>query len=101
LHTLEKEATTYFLNLRFDKLSETLADTTRMFDGFKEQHDRYVSFAEIFDECEVNVKKMIVCELIDKVTVSRGYVIDVTLTVTMEQYSEFVKNAKTAKKKAA
>jgi DNA invertase Pin-like site-specific DNA recombinase len=82
-------------------LSETLADTTRMFDGFKEQHDRYVSFAEIFDECEVSVKKMIVCELIDKVTVSRGYVIDVTLTVTMEQYSEFVKDAKTVKKKSA
>jgi DNA invertase Pin-like site-specific DNA recombinase len=82
-------------------LSEMLADTARMFDGFKAQHDRYVSFAEIFDECETNVKKMIVCELIDKVTVSAGYVIDVTLTVTMEQYRAFIKDAEGARKKSA
>ncbi|MDR0357563.1 MAG: hypothetical protein LBH63_04270 [Clostridiales Family XIII bacterium] len=82
-------------------LSETLANTARMFDRFKEQHDRYVSFAEIFDECEMNVKNMIVCELIDKVTVSEGYIIDVTLTVTMEQYRAFAKDTKGERKKSA
>jgi hypothetical protein len=82
-------------------LSETLADTARMFDSFKEQHDRYISFAEIFDECEMDVKKMIVCELIDRVTVSRGYVINVTLTVTMEQYQAFVKDTKEKQEKSA
>jgi hypothetical protein len=81
-------------------LSESLANTTRMFDGFKEQHDRYVSFAEIFDGCEMNVKKMIVCELIDRVDVRRGYDIDVTLAVTMEQYRAFTNGADDAEKKS-
>jgi hypothetical protein len=82
-------------------LSEALADTTRMFDGFKEQHDRYVSFAEIFDGCEMNVKKMIICELIDRVDVRRGYDIDVTLAVTMEQYRAFTKDTKSAEVNSA
>jgi DNA invertase Pin-like site-specific DNA recombinase len=81
-------------------LSEALADTARMFDSFKEQHDRYISFAEIFDECETNVKKMIVCELVDRVDVREGYGIDVSLTVTMEQYRAFTKGAENVREKS-
>jgi len=55
---------------------------------FRTQHDRLVSWAEIFDECDFDVKKMIVCQLIDKVFVGRGYEIHVELTISMKQYLE-------------
>jgi hypothetical protein len=48
----------------------------------------------------MNVKKMIVCELIDRVDVRRGYDIDVTLAVTMEQYRALTKDAKSTEKES-
>jgi DNA invertase Pin-like site-specific DNA recombinase len=74
------------------EITERLAASKSMTDCFKEQHNRYMSWAEIFDECETNVKKMIICQLIDKVIVSEGYQIEVKLNVTLEQYMEFAEN---------
>lgn len=47
-----------------------------------------MSWAEIFDECDIYVKKMIVSQLVHQVNVSRGYDIDIKLNVTIEQYME-------------
>lgn len=67
---------------------ERLATSNNMVESFKEQHDRYVSWADIFDECEPSVKTLIICQLIDRINVSRGYEISVQLNVTMAQYLE-------------
>ncbi|MDR0518833.1 MAG: recombinase family protein [Clostridiales Family XIII bacterium] len=71
------------------ELTERLAESKSMIQSFREQHNLYVSWAEIFDGCEVSVRKMIICQLIDQVTVSAGYRIEVKLNVTLEQYMGF------------
>ncbi|MDR2671893.1 MAG: recombinase family protein [Coriobacteriales bacterium] len=82
-------------------LSEALKDAKGMFDSFKEQHGRYISFAEMFDVCDESVKKMIICELIDRIDVREGYNIDIALTVTMEQYQALRNNAENVGEKSA
>jgi hypothetical protein len=52
------------------------------------QHDRLISWADIFDDCDFDVKKMIVSQIVSKVLVSRGYEIKVELSLSMKQYQE-------------
>jgi len=70
----------------FERISERLMASNNMIESLKEEHDRYVSWADIFDTCEPSVKTLIICQLIDQINVSRGYEISVQLNVTMEQY---------------
>lgn len=78
--------------LSVERLEDELASSESRLIPIKEEHDRFVSWAEIFDSCDLNTKRMIVCQLIESVTVSRGYKLDVQLAVTMEQYMECLEN---------
>lgn len=79
-----------------EKLNNELATSKNMLEPLREQHDLYVSWADVFDSCDINTKRMIICRLIDKVTVSRGYKIDVELTITVKQYAEFFEERREA-----
>ena len=76
-----------------ERLKKELAASKGLIAPLKDQHEKFVSWAEIFDSCDLNTKRMIVCQLIDKVTVSRGYKIEVELTLTMQQYTEYLDQA--------
>ena len=72
-----------------DKLNKKLLDTKKLEEEFELQHDRLIEWSEIFDNCALDEKKMIVCHLIDKVFVGSGYEISIEFTQTMKQYLEF------------
>lgn len=48
--------------------------------------NRFVSWAEEFDKCSIEGKRAIMCELIDRVNVYRGYKIEVVFNSTYEQF---------------
>lgn len=75
-----------------EMIEEKLASSKSRLTPLMEQHDRFINWADIFDSCDLNTRRMIVCQLIESVTVSRGYKLDVKLAVTMKQYAECLEN---------
>jgi len=67
---------------------EALSCKGQLESEFKVQHDKLVAWADIFDDCDFDVKKMIVCQLVSRVLVGSEYKISVELTLTMNQYME-------------
>ena len=49
-------------------------------------HEKLLSYAEMFDACDRDQKRMLICELVDEIKVSRGYEIDLKLSFSLEQY---------------
>ncbi|MEG0376216.1 MAG: recombinase family protein [Raoultibacter sp.] len=80
-----------------ERLKDELAASKSLVAPLKQQHDRFVSWADIYSNCDINTKRMIVCQLIDKVTVSRGYDIDIKLSITMQQYQEYLDDGSSRK----
>lgn len=78
--------------LSVERIEEELASSKNRLTPLKEQHDRFVNWADIFDSCDLDTRRMIVCQLIESVTVSRGYKLEIKLAVTMEQYMECLEN---------
>ena len=48
--------------------------------------NRFISWAEEFDKCSIEGKRAIMCELIDRVNIYRGYRIEVVFNSTYEQF---------------
>jgi len=48
-----------------------------------------LNWGEIFDNCEMAVKKMIVSHLIERVTISREGKIEIKFNISLEQYLKF------------
>ena len=71
-----------------EKLSQLLKENDRREKEFKAQHDRLIGWAEVFDECDFDTKKMIVRQLVNRITVGSGYDISIELALSMEQYLE-------------
>lgn len=72
------------------QLEESLANSEKIVAELKKQHDQLIGWDELFDSCDMHAKRLIICQLVDEIRVSRGYRIDLKLNVTMEQYLEFV-----------
>ncbi len=49
-------------------------------------HEKLLSYAEMFDACDRDQKRMLICELVDEIQVSRGYEVDLKLSFSLEQY---------------
>ena len=52
----------------------------------KKEFERIVSWSDIFDKSEMAVKKMICGYIIKKITVRRGYQLDIEFNITIEQF---------------
>ncbi len=71
-----------------ERARQNLSTSKEMLDRLLGQHEQFVSWAEMFNSCDLNERRMIVCQLIDRIEVSRGYAIKIELNVTMQQYME-------------
>ena len=58
-----------------------------MLTEIKSQYSKTISWSEIFDDANIETKKMIVTYLIKKVSVRRGYDVDIEFNVNFEQFS--------------
>ncbi len=68
-------------------LQNELEDSKRMLTEIKSQYSKAISWSEIFDEADIEAKKMIVSYLIKKVSVRRGYDVDIEFNIDFEQFS--------------
>lgn len=51
-------------------------------------HNKLVGFDEMFDACDRDQKRMVICQLIDEIRVKRGYEIELKLSFSYEQFME-------------
>ncbi|MPM05902.1 hypothetical protein SDC9_52197 [bioreactor metagenome] len=77
---------------RVAAIGAKLTEETQIGNRISEFHEKILIWSRIFDICSVERKKMIVCELIDRVTVTRGYAIEITYR------DEILRMLETAKK---
>ena len=49
-------------------------------------YDQFRGWAEVFDEASMEQRKMIVCQLVKEINVSRGYKMDIVLDLNYEQF---------------
>jgi len=71
------------------KFAEEYSDSEKIVAELKERHNRLLNWANIFEDSEIEVKKMIIAHLIERITVSTGYVIDVDLNISVEQFINY------------
>lgn len=51
------------------------------------EYNKYVNWSDVFDSASMEAKKMIVSQLIKRVRLWRGYIIDVEFNIDMEQFN--------------
>lgn len=68
------------------ELQRMLQECQAEADKLEQEHDDLVSYGEMFDSCDLDQKRMIVCELVDEIRVKRGYEIELKLKFTFEQF---------------
>ena len=54
------------------------------------KHTQLVSYGEMFDCCDLDEKRMIICGLVSEIRVSRGYQIELKLNVSLQRYLDHV-----------
>ncbi|GHV20640.1 hypothetical protein FACS189425_11230 [Clostridia bacterium] len=77
-------------------ITTALADKRDNIIELRAEYCKLQNWADVFDDSPMEAKKMIAAYLIDKVTISRGYELDVAFSLSLEQFNlgmEFNKNA--------
>lgn len=80
-----KEAMTS-LTASIESLETRLADSDRLTQELKEQHQQLLSWAEMFDTASPAERKLIASHLIKAVTLTRGYGIQIDFNISEAQY---------------
>lgn len=80
-----KEAMTS-LTASIESLEARLADSDRLTQELKEQHQQLLSWAEMFDTASPAERKLIASHLIKAVTLTRGYGIQIDFNISEAQY---------------
>ena len=80
-----KEAMTS-LTASIESLEARLADSDRLTQELKEQHQQLLSWAEMFDNATPAERKLIASHLIKAVTLTRGYGIQIDFNISEAQY---------------
>ena len=50
------------------------------------QYDEILEWAQLYDNCNISMKKVIVANMIDRVDVFRDYQLTIRLNITIEQF---------------
>ena len=80
-----KEAMTS-LSANIESLEARLADSDRLTQELKDQHQQLLSWAEMFDNATPAERKLIASHLIKAVTLTRGYGIQIDFNISEAQY---------------
>ena len=68
------------------ELKAKIQDSTQLLKSFGTQYDDFMTWADMFDSCDIETKKMIISRFISNVKVSRDYEVEMTFTVSFEQF---------------
>lgn len=62
-------------------------------ENLRQEYDRLLTWADLFDTCSFEAKKMIVAQFVKAVRVSRDYNIEIDFNVSFEEFQNFsIKN---------
>ena len=67
------------------ELEEKIKDSVKLRDELFRQYDTITRWAELYDTCDIETKKMIISRLMNTIRVKRGYEIEIDLAITCEQ----------------
>ena len=56
-----------------------------------QQYHQVLDWSELYDKSTTEAKKMILAQLIDRVTIKKGYQVDIAFSVSYEQFMEVCK----------
>lgn len=71
---------------RITSLTDELNAGNSKIDEMKAEYNRIVSWSKIFDESDMEVKKMICGYIIKRVSVCKGYKIKIEFNINVEQF---------------
>ena len=57
-----------------------------LMDELRATYNQFISWSNLYDTANIRVKKMIVCQLIEKVEVFRGYKLKLKFSISVEQF---------------
>jgi hypothetical protein len=71
-----------------ERLTAQIQDGERMKDSLTQQFDDMKTWADIYDECDMASKKMILAKIMKAVKVKRDYEIEIDFTMNFEKFEE-------------
>ena len=57
-----------------------------LMDELRTTYNQFISWSNIYDTANIQTKKMIVCQLIERVDVFRGYELKIKFSISVEQF---------------
>ena len=69
-----------------ERCSLELANSEGIFTELQKSHDALLSWADMYEQSELEVRKMIVARLINKVNIKRGYEIEIDCNISYGDY---------------
>ena len=68
------------------QLTAEFNDSEKLIENLKAQHNRFLNWANIFTDSEMEVRKMIIAHLIDRITVTAGNNVEIDFNISMRQF---------------
>ena len=75
-------------NLQIEQISNEMEGKKSSMEMIKPTYERFTNWADEFDLCSLERKKMIVSQLVSRIEISKGYKINVELNMDYEQFCE-------------
>jgi len=76
----------YFLSLLIRTATAELEETVQSASQVLREYDQLIGWAEMYDNCTFEAKKMIVAQFVKEVHVRRDYEIDIEFNVSFEEF---------------
>lgn len=101
LNSLVEETKTQIADLeqQIQKGKEELQVRSSNAEKVRQEYAQLVSWADMYDNCTFEAKKMIVAQFVKSVSVKRDYEIDITFSVAFEEFQEIYLEPETEEEK--
>ena len=73
---------------KIETLDSEVAEKKASVDNIRPQYESFRTWAEEYDKCTVEQKKMIISQLVDRIEVCKGYKINIVFNMTYKQFCE-------------
>lgn len=89
LHSEAKEKVVRTEDL-VNQLKDKISESKDLMKSFSEQYEQITSWADMFSNCDLETKKMILARIMNAVKVSRDYEIEISFAVSFEQFGGMI-----------
>ena len=74
------------INNQLKNCEKDLSETSSILKNLDFYYEQFLGWANEFDECSKEKKKMILCQLIKAVNIKRGYEIEIEFNISYKQF---------------